>query len=230
MFKVAAGNRLCEDPRHGDHKRRLQCQASTETDALPTPVCPWKRSLMAPRCPAQAIPAVWLEAVEAPPGNRPRLSSGTLPAVSAVACLGLACLACLARVPGGPRSPCENFLYVFKAARRAARAAASARTPSLALALPLRRRQRRAAGAKSTKPGRVKYSKFHRCRQDVPAPAAGIVRGRSEPVKAVCGRRATTPVELPGERTREDDLDRTCPDLELAAIGNRDTSGQGPDA
>ena len=37
-------------------------------------------------------------------------------------------------------------------------------------------------------------------------------------------------MELPGERTRKDDLDRTCPDLELAAIGSRDTSGQGPDS
>ena len=27
--------------------------------------------------------------------------------------------------------------------------------------------------------------------------------------------------------SREDGLDRTCPDLELAAIGSRDTSGQG---
>jgi hypothetical protein len=62
----------------------------------------------------------------------------------------------------------------------------------------------------------------------VPAPAAGIFRGRSEPVKAVCDRRATAPVELPGERTREDDLDRTRPDQEMAAIGSRDTSGQGP--
>ena len=34
---------------------------------------------------------------------------------------------------------CENFLYGFKAAPRAARAAATARTPSLPLALPLRR-------------------------------------------------------------------------------------------
>ena len=37
----------------------------------------------------------------------------------------------------------------------------------------------------------------------------------------------TTPVELPGERTRKDGLDRTFPDQELAAIGSRDTSGQG---
>jgi hypothetical protein len=33
------------------------------------------------------------------------------------------------------RPTCENFLYVFKAARRAARAAATARTPSLPLTL-----------------------------------------------------------------------------------------------
>jgi hypothetical protein len=51
--------------------------------------------------------------------------------------------------------------------------------------------------------------------------------GRSEPVKAVCARRATAPVELPGEPiSREDDLDRTCPDQEMAAIGSRDTGGQ----
>jgi hypothetical protein len=35
---------------------------------------------------------------------------------------------------------CENFLYVFKAARRAARAADTARSPQLPLALPQRRR------------------------------------------------------------------------------------------
>ena len=60
----------------------------------------------------------------------------------------------------------------------------------------------------------------------VPAPAAGIVQARPEPVKLVCDRRTTAPVELPGERTREDDLDRTCPDKETAAIGSRDTSDQ----
>ena len=42
----------------------------------------------------------------------------------------------------------RNFCTVFKAAPRAARAAATARTPPLPLALPLRRRQRRSAGAK----------------------------------------------------------------------------------
>jgi hypothetical protein len=42
----------------------------------------------------------------------------------------------------GPRLLlCEYFLYVFKAARRAARAADSARSPLLPLALPQRRRR-----------------------------------------------------------------------------------------
>jgi hypothetical protein len=60
-----------------------------------------------------------------------------------------------------------------------------------------------------------------------PCSRCRIVQGRSEPVKAVCDRRATAAVELPGERTREDDLDRSCPDREVAAIGSRDASGQG---
>jgi hypothetical protein len=45
--------------------------------------------------------------------------------------------------------------------------------------------------------------------------------GRAEPVKAVSNRRATASVNLPGERTRKDDLDRTCPKVpEFAAIGS----------
>ena len=56
---------------------------------------------------------------------------------------------------------CENFLYGFKAARRAARAAATARTPPLPLTLPLRRRQRRSAGAKAEVPsGAATAQKF----------------------------------------------------------------------
>jgi DNA invertase Pin-like site-specific DNA recombinase len=83
--------------------------------------------------------------------------------------------------------------------------------------------------------GEVKFGppevrQFHRCRTGRPCSRCRIVRGRSEPVKAVCGRRPTAAVELPGERTREDGLDRTCPDQEMAAIGSRDTSGQGLDA
>jgi len=47
-----------------------------------------------------------------------------------------------------PGLPCENLLYGFKAARRAARAADSAPVPSLTLPLPLRPGRRRSAGAK----------------------------------------------------------------------------------
>jgi hypothetical protein len=124
------------------------------------------------------------------------------------------------------RLSCENFLYGFKAARRAARAADTARTPPLSLTL-------RYGGANAGRLARkdemraARHTASFMCAGGVvPAPAAGIVRGRSEPVKAVCDRRATASVKLPGERTREDDLDRTCPDQELAAIGSRDTSGQ----
>ena len=42
---------------------------------------------------------------------------------------------------------CENFLYVFKAARRAARAADSAASPGPPLELQAGRAQRRSAGA-----------------------------------------------------------------------------------
>jgi hypothetical protein len=85
--------------------------------------------------------------------------------------------------------PCENFLYVFKAARRAARAAATARSPSLPLALPLRRRQRRSSGAKV--PGcraaiertAVTGSSAAGC----PCSRCEIVRGRAEPVKSAYG-------------------------------------------
>ena len=51
--------------------------------------------------------------------------------------------------------------------------------------------------------------------------------GRTGSVKAVCDRRATASDELPGERTREDGLDRTCPTVpEFAAIGIMGTSGR----
>jgi hypothetical protein len=56
-------------------------------------------------------------------------------------------------LPWPSPGPCENFLYGFKAARRAARAADSVRSPTLPLPLPLRRRQRRSPGAKSMKLG-----------------------------------------------------------------------------
>jgi hypothetical protein len=70
------------------------------------------------------------------------------------------------------------------------------------------------------------YNSYRDSAAGCPCPRCGIVQGRAEPVKAVCGRRTTAPVNLPGERTREDDLDRTCPAKEVAAIGSMGTSGQ----
>jgi len=53
---------------------------------------------------------------------------------------------------------CENFLYRFKAARRAARAAATARSPPLPLALPLRRRQTPVGWRESIKLGPLEHT------------------------------------------------------------------------
>ena len=77
---------------------------------------------------------------------------------------------------------CANFLYGFKAARRAARAAGSARSPLLPLALPLRRRQRRSAGAKTQNRAAMTYAVTEiQLRGGVRAPAAEIVRGGQNP-------------------------------------------------
>jgi hypothetical protein len=84
---------------------------------------------------------------------------------------------------------------------RAARAAATARTPSLPLALPLRRRPRGAGWREKHKTGPLDLQRISAVPVSVPAPAARIVRDRAEPVKAACDRRPTTSVELPGERT-----------------------------
>ena len=64
------------------------------------------------------------------------------------------------------------------------------------------------------------YSSYPEMRPRCPCSRCGIVQGRSEPVKAVCDRRATAPAKLRSERTREDDLDRTCPAKVMAAIGS----------
>ena len=45
------------------------------------------------------------------------------------------------------------------------------------------------------------------CLRAVSLLRCGIVRDRQDPVKPVCARGATAPVELPGERTRKDGLD-----------------------
>ena len=78
---------------------------------------------------------------------------------------------------------CENFLYGFKAARRAARAANTARSPLLPLALPQRRRQRRSAGRENTEPrAAVDLGTVTRVQpRGVHAPAAELSRARQNP-------------------------------------------------
>jgi hypothetical protein len=138
-------------------------------------------------------------------------------------CTGLRCA--LLYLPA-----CENFLYVFKAARRAARAAATAPRPSLSLTLHSGRANAGRLARKRETRAADDLREFQRLGCGYPCSLCGIVQGRSEPVKAVCDRRTTAPVEVRGQRTREDDLDGTRPDQEMAAIGSRDTSGQILDA
>jgi hypothetical protein len=71
-------------------------------------------------------------------------------------------------------TPCENFLYVFKAARRAARAArhgahafAPAGAPATAAPTP-------GGWRESMKPGRLTYSEFQLCRWASLLPLPGL--------------------------------------------------------
>ena len=126
--------------------------------------------------------------------------------------------------------PCENFLYGFKAAPRAARAAASASWPTLPPRLPLRPDQRRSAGAKDKTRAAHHVASFTSARGVVPAPAArlsgagqnlsrpSVTAGQPHPSSCLVNVHAKTA------------LSRTCPDQEMAAIGSRDTSGQGLDS
>jgi hypothetical protein len=120
----------------------------------------------------------------------------------------------------GPDLPGQGRTGPRRRRRHGAHASAPAGAPATAGPTPVGWRE-------SIRFGPLDVRQVSSARWGVPAPAAGIVRGRAEPVKAFCARRATAPVELPGERTREYGLDRTCPDLELAAIESRDTSGPG---
>jgi hypothetical protein len=114
----------------------------------------------------------------------------------------------------------EKFLYGFKAARRAARTADSARTPALPLALPLRRRQRRSAGAKITKP---------RAAFDIQQ-SPGISRGDRVsmlPLPVLSGSARTRQERLRRRLRRSSTLDGTCPKVpEFAVIGGMGTNGQ----
>ena len=119
-----------------------------------------------------------------------------------------------------PDRVCADFLYVFKAAHRAARAADSARTSPLPLALTLRRRQRQSAGAKTREPR---------------APMTYSSHPRSTAERCACsrcpdcpGRARTCQERLRRRLRRSSTLDRTCPKVpESAAIGSRGRSGHG---
>ena len=139
------------------------------------------------------------------PGTLRRRDGSVLPAPCRVPGLSRG----LSRVvPELSPSRCEKFLYGFqggppgRSRRRHGAPGLRSRWRSRYGRANAGRLARKAGGT-----GRLTYSKFHLCRRGVPAPAAGIVRGRSEPVKAVCDRRTTASVELLGERTREDGLD-----------------------
>jgi hypothetical protein len=130
-------------------------------------------------------------------------------------------------VPGCPRDRVRTFCTV-------------SRRPSGPLAPPprharLRSRWRsRYGGANAGRLARragdfraaVDRREFQRLSCGCPCSRCGILQGRTEPVKAVCERRTTAPVEPRGQRTREDGLDRTSPAKETAAIGSMDGSGQ----
>ena len=117
---------------------------------------------------------------------------------------------------------CAHLLYTFKAARLAARAANSARTPSLPRALPLRRRQR-AAGRKPETIGACQEwrggSVLQRGRRSLSAAfglsACSPLRhcpGRPGPVKGAFGV-ASSPQTFGNG---------ACPKVpEIAAIGSR---------
>ena len=115
---------------------------------------------------------------------------------------------------------CADLLYTFKAAHRAARAANTARTPPLPLALPLRRRQRRSAGAKIIKLGPpLTYD------GDRGSPRAWGASMLPQPILSGSGR--TRQERLRRRLRRSSTLDRTCPKVpEFAAIGRMDASGQ----
>jgi hypothetical protein len=129
----------------------------------------------------------------------------------ALACLRVRTLCTVSRRPAGPLAPPPQ------------RARLRSRWRSRYGGANAGRRTRKARGFRAAVDLRL-LSKPSR--GGCPCSRCGIVQGRAEPVKAVCDRRTTAPVKLPSARTREDDLDRTCPAKEMAAIGSMDASGQ----
>ena len=130
---------------------------------------------------------------------------------------------------------CANFLYVFKAARRAARAADTARSPLLPLALPLRRRRRRSAGAKAERqraaidsevPGRGGFDKGTLAMAQI-----GLTGAGQKPARSPDSVRAIAPVKSAAPAAEASPICRLCGRttiLKCATIRSRDTSGQGP--
>ena len=108
---------------------------------------------------------------------------------------------------------CADLLYTFKAARRAARAADTARTPPLPLALPLRRRQRRSAGAKTISPRAATTYSSHRGSQGEQACLL--------PLSALSESGRTRQERLRRRLRRSSTLDRTCPKRNSQLSGSR---------
>jgi len=79
---------------------------------------------------------------------------------------------------------CENFLYGFKAARRAARAAAAARSPPLPLDAPAAAAPTPVGWREKREVGPPGYSKFHGCRRASLLP----LRNCPGPVRTCQGR------------------------------------------
>ncbi len=105
--------------------------------------------------------------------------------------------------------PCENFLYVFKAAPRAARAADTAGAAGLPLTLPPGWPQRRSAGAKTfpvrgrgqnrqESPGRGAFDKG-----TLAAPLIGLIAGRQKPARSADKRTGRRPLSNPPLRLRQ---------------------------
>jgi len=120
-------------------------------------------------------------------------------------------------------SSCDNLLHGFKAARRAARAAASAPWPSLPLALPLRPGQRRSAGAKRRDAGRSTYSEFT-CAGSSLLPLPGLSGAGQNPSRPSVTAGQPHPSSCLVNVHAKTTLSGTCSDQEMAAIRSRDTN------
>ena len=113
---------------------------------------------------------------------------------------------------------CENFLYGFKAARRAARAAAAARSPPLPLDAPAAAAPTPVGWRETQNPG------HHRRIAITGVQPLNVVSMLPLPLLSEAGR--TRQERLRRRLRRSSTLDRTCPTVpEFAAIGSRDNNG-----